>query len=194
MNFFRIIAWGIGFLLAGFLVFRLYLPFEYRRFGRLTPLGGLLALALLLAWLGLPLLFVPPDWPAVHSGVVRTPLAWIFLTGGIALCGLSAFELGPRRTFGGRGAGLKTTGIYALTRNPQLLGCGLYGLGFTFFWPSLFSLGWLLLFGLLVTWMVMAEEEHLYVIYGDAYAQYCTQVPRLAGSPSAGSAQDAPQV
>lgn len=183
-------GWALLLAGAGFMVLYLYLNFEYRRLGRLTAFGNALVLGVFAGWAAFPVVFLPADWPAVHSGVVRTPLAWICLAGGLSLLGLSIFELGLTRTFGGRGAGLKTDGIYALTRNPQLLGGGLYGAGFFLFWTSIYSLLWLLLYALFAWWTIAAEEEHLMHTFGAAYREYCEKVPRTVGSPSPDGARD----
>ena len=45
-------------------------------------------------------------------------------------------------------------------------------------WPSLYTLGWILLYGIISHWMVITEEEHLAKVFGSEYDGYCEEVPR----------------
>ena len=50
-------------------------------------------------------------------------------------------------------------------------------------WPSLYALGWLVMYSLISHWMVITEEEHLTRIFGEEYLMYFSEVPRYLGIP-----------
>jgi protein-S-isoprenylcysteine O-methyltransferase Ste14 len=81
----------------------------------------------------------------------------------------------------GLGTGLKVTGLYRISRNPQILGCALYIIAFIVLWPSWYALGWGLSLTGILNLMVRTEEEHLRNTYGQEYEGYCKRVPRYLG-------------
>jgi protein-S-isoprenylcysteine O-methyltransferase Ste14 len=44
--------------------------------------------------------------------------------------------------------------------------------------PSLFNLGWVLIWAVIGHWMVTNEEIHLLDIFGDEFKAYCDKTPR----------------
>jgi protein-S-isoprenylcysteine O-methyltransferase Ste14 len=77
--------------------------------------------------------------------------------------------------------GLKQSGIYRRTRNPQLIGYWLMILAIPVVWPS-----WLALLSVLLYWpmahrMVKVEEQHLEALFGEEYLEYCRETPRYIG-------------
>ena len=74
---------------------------------------------------------------------------------------------------------LKTTGIYARTRNPIYFSWWLCGIGITLTMHNM----WLLLL-IPIQWVIITvvirntEEKWLYEIYGEAYKDYCARVNR----------------
>lgn len=74
---------------------------------------------------------------------------------------------------------LKTTGIYARTRNPIYFLWWLCGIGITLTMHNM----WLLLL-IPIQWVIITvvirntEEKWLYEIYGEAYKDYCARVNR----------------
>jgi protein-S-isoprenylcysteine O-methyltransferase Ste14 len=48
---------------------------------------------------------------------------------------------------------------------------------------SWYTLGWLVLYGVIAHMMVSVEEEHLLNTYGEEYQEYCMRVPRYLGWP-----------
>ena len=97
--------------------------------------------------------------------------ARVLMAAGIASIGLYA-------AFGRGGDQLISKGLYGISRNPQMVGCAFYCLGFLALWPSWYAAGWLLIFAILGQAMIITEEEHLYRIFGETYADYCDRVPR----------------
>ena len=90
-------------------------------------------------------------------------------------------RLGIARSIGRGAPRLTVSGIYGRTRNPQILACGLYVLGFFILWPTWYALGWVFLYLILIYMMVPYEEEHLRRKYGREYREYCENVPRFIG-------------
>ena len=80
----------------------------------------------------------------------------------------------------GNGSQLIQTGPYALSRNPMYLGILLIGLGIGL---ALFKY-WVILVFLAIFFaryvkLAFAEEKKLLGVFGNAYADYCRQVPRF---------------
>jgi protein-S-isoprenylcysteine O-methyltransferase Ste14 len=96
---------------------------------------------------------------------------WPVAFGTMALFGL-------RRAFGLQAEGMVTTGPYRFSRNPQLLGGWLMVLGMLAYQPSLYALGWVLIWALIGHWMITVEEEHLQRLFGEAYQRYRQATPR----------------
>jgi len=165
-------------LLAAWVAFRLFGRRDYRRQGRLMPFSLLLETLVFFLWGGFPYLYGPSDWPAVHLGPILKAIGWTSLGVGLAVMFAAMAGLGLRRTLGQGPNPLKQTGLYHLTRNPQIVGCGLYGIGFALLWPSWYALGWAALYAVIAHMMVLTEEEHLREVHGEAYARYCERVPR----------------
>jgi protein-S-isoprenylcysteine O-methyltransferase Ste14 len=86
------------------------------------------------------------------------------------------FGLG--RAFGIKVKGIIRTGPYRFSRNPQMLGGWLAVLGVFVYKPSLYGLGWVLIWAVLGHWMISAEEDHLRRVFGQAYEDYCEKTPR----------------
>jgi protein-S-isoprenylcysteine O-methyltransferase Ste14 len=104
---------------------------------------------------------------------------------GLILIGLGFIvAFGTMAWFGiGKAFGLKVEGItrqgpYKISRNPQILGGYLLVIGTAVQRPSLYALGWLLMYALIAHWMIITEEEHLSRLFGEEYQRYCSQVPR----------------
>jgi protein-S-isoprenylcysteine O-methyltransferase Ste14 len=85
------------------------------------------------------------------------------------------------RWVGNATPGLVTRGLYKFSRNPQSVGYGLAILGMVIAWGGLS--GWLgfLSYVVLIYSVVRVEEEHLSRVYGQAYREYCLQIPRFIG-------------
>ncbi len=100
-------------------------------------------------------------------------LSFVFIFGGFILISAAwkvLYEAQRRRA-------LATTGPYARVRHPQYAGFVLIMFGFLLQWPTLLTLA---MFPVLV-WMyarlARQEEREAIAAFGDAYAQYASQVP-----------------
>jgi protein-S-isoprenylcysteine O-methyltransferase Ste14 len=168
-----------------YFVFRVIVRRDYREKRRLSPLSSLLELLVWGLLIGFPYLYNPEDWPYF----------WLFSSTMIQIIGLAAIILGMSLAFGvmlwfglRRAMGLEVNqlinhGPYRLSRNPQILGGFIMIFGVALQWLSLYSLGWIIIYAAIAHLMVITEEEHLTRIFGEAYLQYCEDVPRYLGYP-----------
>jgi protein-S-isoprenylcysteine O-methyltransferase Ste14 len=170
-------------LAAAYLVFRRLIRRDYLRKGHLTSLSSYLQLLVFAGLMGFPYLFNPPAWPWFWrlegtSGfyLQLLGLSVILLGFGVAFGTMAWF--GMRRAFGLEVKGLVRLGPYRFTRNPQILGGYLLVIGITIQWPSWYSLGWIILYGVIGHWMILTEEDHLRTLFGEEYKCYCEQAPR----------------
>lgn len=170
-------------LAAAYMVFRVIVRREYHLHGRLTGWSSILQLLVFAGLMAFPYLFNPPEWALSWRLAGPTSRQQQILGLVIILLGfLVAFGtmgwFGMRRAFGIEAKGLISTGPYRFTRNPQILGGYLMVIGVTVQWPSWFSIIWIVLYGVIVHWMVITEEEHLQASLGEEYVRYYHQVPR----------------
>jgi protein-S-isoprenylcysteine O-methyltransferase Ste14 len=175
--FYYLVAYA-ALLAAGWLILRLLVRRDYLNRGELSWPVVILQALLFFAYGGFPALYLADDWPAVH-------VPWLIHLLGVALFGVGLglllygmFRLGVRRSLGREAQGLLQSGLYGRTRNPQVLACGLYVLGFALLWPSWYAAAWAALYGALIHTMILGEEEHLRRQHGESYAKYRQGVPR----------------
>jgi protein-S-isoprenylcysteine O-methyltransferase Ste14 len=91
---------------------------------------------------------------------------------------LGMANLGFRRAFGQEVDEPQQSGLYGVTRNPQILMYGPAVIGYALLWPSWYALGWVGLYAAIAHIMVLTEEEHLRRVGGETYVRYCERVPR----------------
>lgn len=178
----KIILLIVGLFFVIFSVFSLWcLRREYRLRGKLSWFGSLVHVMMffvngmfvgMLVWGPIG---IPPMGGLPWLGV---PLMVVGL--GIVIYAMDLFR-NFSRWLGNETPGLKTSGLYALSRNPQFLGYGLLILGVVIAWGNL--LGWLGLLSYLVLayFVTLMEEEHLTRVYGQSYQDYCARVSRFMG-------------
>jgi protein-S-isoprenylcysteine O-methyltransferase Ste14 len=165
-------------LLAAIIIFRIVVRRDYLQKGKLTPVSVFLETAIFFILGGFPYLYVPREWPAVKLELSLEIVGWAILVAGLVLMLTGMGQLGARRIFGQGSNNLEQRGLYSFSRNPQILGCWLYVVGFTALWPSYYALGWACLFGLVTHIMVLTEEEYLHSVFGEEFRKYCEKVPR----------------
>ena len=105
-----------------------------------------------------------------------TGFVLIILGFGIAFGTMFWFGIG--RAFGIQVEDLVKSGPYRFSRNPQILGGYLLVLGSAVQWLSVYSIGWVGLYGVICHLMILTEEEHLNIKFGEVYQRYCEEVPR----------------
>jgi protein-S-isoprenylcysteine O-methyltransferase Ste14 len=166
-----------------YVVFRVIVRREYFLRGQLTWMSSILQLLVFTGWMSYPYLFNPSEWAlfwllAGPTSLQQQIAGFIILFLGFLIAFGTMAWFGFRRAFGLENRGLIQTGPYQLTRNPQILGGYLIVLGVTLQWPSLHSIMWIFFYGVSCHWMILTEEEHLLVVFGDEFVSYCEQVPR----------------
>ncbi len=176
---------GLGLIGLGFIVFRVFVRRDYRRNGQMGSLSAFLQLLIWGLCFSFPYVYNPPDWAwfwsheSPFSPLVRF-IALISIGMGCVIVTIAMTGLGMDSTFG-HADRLKQTGLYRVTRNPQIMGCTPVILGLALLWPSWYAVGWVVLFGAVIHMMVLTEEEHLRRVFGAKYGRYCAHVPRYLG-------------
>jgi len=158
---------------------------DYARHGKLTFWTALLqpvvfALHAALVNLGLTNTY----WPRLPSSGIHDVVGLgIGVVGlGILFAALGVFgSIG--RVLGQRADVLKQLGIYRWSRNPQIVGYGLFLLAFVVLWPSWQMVVSLLVYMGIAHRMVLVEEEHLRRLHGEEYNKYCERRARYIGLP-----------
>ncbi len=124
----------------------------------------------------------PPEWPEHGARSVTTILGWCLLIGGGApFLWALLFGLGPGRSHGLRVDDLRQAGLYAISRNPQVVGFLIAMLGYLFLWPTARNAGSVVLVACITHLMIRTEEEHLHDRFGEPYGLYRRRVPRYLG-------------
>lgn len=185
MKLFTLICAGL-LILASYWVFRVVLPVEYERWGRLRIHASALELLIWTAYIAFPYLYNPPEWVFAWTKFSELePWQWVggmvLVTAGMVLAFGTMFWFGLRRAFGLQVEGLVRTGPYRWTRNPQLVLGSLMLMGVIIQRPSWHAILWGIMAAPIGHWMVLAEEEHLGRVFGQTYQDYCSVVPRYLG-------------
>jgi protein-S-isoprenylcysteine O-methyltransferase Ste14 len=89
-----------------------------------------------------------------------------------------------RRSHGRDVTGLRQSGLYRFSRNPQVVAFLIAVVGNLALWPTWETTVSLLLLAVLLRMMIHTEQEHLLRVFGEEYVQYCRRVPRLVGLPT----------
>jgi protein-S-isoprenylcysteine O-methyltransferase Ste14 len=162
-------------------VFRLVVPASYRRRGRLSWAASAAQYLAILAWVAFGWFNLPVGWPAVRVGAVQEAVGWVLFVGGWALVVAGLARLGVRRSHGLEVAGLRQTGLYSLTRNPQAVAFSIAMVGYLVLWPTWRNVGVVMVVAVLAHLMIRAEETHLRSVFGPEYERYLDNVPRYVG-------------
>jgi protein-S-isoprenylcysteine O-methyltransferase Ste14 len=165
-------------LILAILTFRVIVRNDYAQKGKLRPISVFMEILIFFLLGGFPYVYGIQGWPEVKVGLTLEILGWILLGAGLLVIIIGMMQLGLRRVFGQSSQNLKQNGFYSYSRNPQILSCWLYVIGFTMLWPSWYTLGWACLLGVVAHMMVVTEEEYLKKIFGEEYLEYCMRVPR----------------
>lgn len=167
-------------LVAAYLVFHRVVAKDYRKKGRLGWWASFLQLAVFFAFFCFPYLYMPAEWAWdwLPNGTWNRLLALIFVCIGLGLAFGTMIWFGIGRAFGFTAKRLVTTGLYRYSRNPQMIGGWVMVMGVFFYLPSLYNLGWVVIWAFIGHWMVANEETHLRRVFGDEYDQYCKRTPR----------------
>ena len=173
-------------VIVAFIVFRILVRRDYQQRGRLTLFTGFLELLVWGLYMSLPYLYNPPQWVLFWSckapvGKYVRVIGMVLTVIGLVSAFATMLWFGLRRAFGLQVEGLVQSGLYGVTRNPQLVTGSLMVIGTAMLWPSWYAAGWVVLYGVVGHLMVVTEEDHLREVYGEEYERYCEQIPRYVG-------------
>jgi protein-S-isoprenylcysteine O-methyltransferase Ste14 len=170
-------------LILGYVIFRIIVRRAYADQVRLGAIPSTLQLLVFVSFFTFPYLYNPPEWALFWLARDESTQGW-YLVGLLVICVGFIIAFGTMAWFGlGRAFGLRTerlmkSGPYRISRNPQILGGFLLVIGISLQAPSLYMVGWILIYVVITHWMVTTEEEHLQRIFGREYEEYCSEVPR----------------
>lgn len=176
----KILAY-FAFMVFSWIVFRVFVRRDYLRFGRLSGVSAFLEVAVffvhgVMAYLHMPAEF--PALPPLEPHPVLNAAAFVLI--GFGLIGVLAAmsRLGFGVSVGQQAGGVHRSGLYAVTRNPQIVFYTLVVLGYALLWTNWLTLLWVAVYFFAAHLMVLTEEEHLASQYGDDYHDYRKEVPR----------------
>jgi protein-S-isoprenylcysteine O-methyltransferase Ste14 len=139
-----------------------------------------------------------PEWDGIFGPLSLFAHPLVLLTGdGLMLLGLTLAVVGHKSLGEAWRSGidphapgqLVSRGVYAISRNPMMLGVQLGQFGLFLAWPSLFTLACFVIGVTAVHLAVAQEEAHLADRFGPDYRRYCAQVPRWLALPAAKGAR-----
>jgi len=156
----------------------LFARFEYRRRGNLSALGLSLLIAMFLASnliLEYATTYEMPSTPLDYIGVLVG-------AAGVLLCLASIVVFrSPLKVLCLDAGTLAVTGPYRWSRNPQYAGWFMFLLGFALNDWSWWCLVALAIVAIYLHLLILVEEEHLYRVFGEQYADYSRTIPRYFG-------------
>ncbi len=181
MNTYLYLILNAAGILLGYIVFRVFVRRDYETKGKLSTLSSALEILIFAVLANLSYTFIPAKWPGLPS--LPTNSLLLVLGFGLMAAGLiftlwSMSGLGFKKSVGQDAEGLDRSGFYHHVRNPQICAYTLIVIGVAVLWPSLYALGWVLVFFTVAHMMIITEEEHLERLFGDAFTDYCNEVPR----------------
>lgn len=153
---------------------------DYQSYGRLGTLSAILQLLVLAGFFIFPYLYMPSNWAWDWwlNGTWNRLVALVLVSLGMVLAFGTMIWFGLGRAFGLHSGSMVKTGPYRYSRNPQILGGWLMVLGVFIYLPSLYNLGWVLIWAVISHWMVSVEEIHLQNQFGEEFERYCAETPR----------------
>ena len=156
---------------------------DYLQRGQLQIHTSIIQALIFFAYGGFPIIYLPSDWPITYVNPIFRLIGLASLMTGLLIMFNGIYHLGILRSFGLQTGVLKEISYYRVSRNPQVLGCVLYVIGFFILWPSWYALGWGVSLLVNLHIMVLTEEEHLRNTFSQDYEKYCQNVPRYIGFP-----------
>ena len=167
-------------LSAAYFVFHRVVAQDYLNKGRLGWWASTLQLLIFVGFFFFPYLYMPPEWSWdwLPNGTWNRLAALLLVSLGMVVAFGTMIWFGLRRAFGLEVKGIVITGPYRYSRNPQMLGGWMSVLGVFVYLPSVYNLGWVLIWAIIGHWMVNNEEIHLHRKFGKEFEQYCDETPR----------------
>ncbi|HUS86791.1 MAG TPA: methyltransferase [Bacteroidales bacterium] len=168
-------------ILSGYSVFRIIVRRDYKKKGRLNWTTTTLQVIVFFLHGNLAYFFLPVKWLHIPPVSINGPLkvfALSLLCVSLIFLIVSMCSLGYLKLMGVKLNELKISGIYRLSRNPQVVFYCLLLVGFAALWPSWYTIPWILVYLALAHMMVITEEENLKKVFGKSYEDYRSKVPR----------------
>jgi protein-S-isoprenylcysteine O-methyltransferase Ste14 len=167
-------------LSAAYFVFNHLVASNYSNKGRLGWFAAFMQFLVFAGFFMFPYLYLPGEWiwGWGPNGTWNRLFALVLVSCGIILAFGTMLWFGLRRAFGLKVEGIIKVGPYRFSRNPQMLGGWLMVLGVFLYQPSLYNLGWVLMWVLIGHWMIEQEETHLRRQFGKEFESYCAETPR----------------
>lgn len=163
------------------IVFRIIVKQGYQRKGKLTPFTTLVQLLLFFLHALSSYIYIETRGHHISKGSLLEIIGIILMIigGGFTLFGM--INLGIKKSFGAKAQGLKQTGFYKYSRNPQIVFYLLFLIGYAMIYPSWTGLIWIGILLLMCHIMIITEEEHLLRTFSEQYKIYCKETPRYIG-------------
>lgn len=164
-----------------FVVFRLIVKRGYQQKGKLTPITTFAQLLIFFLHALSSYTFIETQGPQLIKDSITEiiGITLMIIGGGFILLGM--INLGIRKSFGMKAQGLKQTGFYKYSRNPQIVFYILFLTGYALIYPSWTGLTWVGILLVMCQIMVITEEEHLLRTFENEYKEYCYKTPRYIG-------------
>ncbi|MBU1023545.1 hypothetical protein KKB99_04565 [bacterium] len=173
---------SVALIIVALFIFKVIVRHDYLNKGRLTPFSTFLELIVFFLHASSSYLYLDFDFSHVNRDFPIYPVAILFMVIGMSLLFINMAKLSLVVSFGSRNTGLQKSGMYRCTRNPQIVTYLLFLIGYLMLWtPSWTALVWLVTLVVMAHRMVLTEEEHLLLAYGDEYRKYCSKTPRYPG-------------
>lgn len=179
LNFLENLLLLVGLLAAAFFVFA-RVRSDYQTDGKLSRAVAFLQTGYFCIYALCSYIFLDSRFSQVNTSGVFFPIAVTFLAIGFLIVIFSMPFLG-RQSFGREVGGLRTSGLYRYSRNPQLVGGFIFIVGYAMLWPSWTGTIWASMWVVIAHLMVRSEEVHLVSVFGDEYKNYCARTPRYVG-------------
>jgi len=180
----KFISTAVFLLLFAIVLFRVLARRDYLNKGRLSVITSFLEFVIFALHANMMYLFLPVKWPSLPPLSENSYLYYLslfFIIIGLLIVFSAMVPMGYNRTMGLKSKNLKINGLYKWSRNPQVVGYTIFLTGFALSYFSLYAVGWILLFGIIIHNMIFTEEEYLTKMYGEVYQNYKERVPRYIG-------------
>ena len=125
--------------------------------------------------------YLDSELSAIRPNSPSFVLAATLIILGLVAVYFSMSRLGLSISIGQNVQGLRKTGLYRFSRNPQIVAYFFVVVGYSLLWPALLGALWVSLYLVIAHMMVRTEEEHLTMLYGIEYRQYCSHTPKYIG-------------
>jgi len=178
------LASSVLLITSAYIVFHRVVAQDYLKKGQLGWWASTLQLLIFGAFFCFPYLYMPPEWAWdwLPNGTWNRLAALALISLGMVVAFGTMIWFGLGRAFGLKVKGMVRTGPYRYSRNPQMVGGWLMVWGVFVYLPSIYNLGWVLIWAVIGHWMVINEEIHLLRMFGEEYESYCEKTPRYLGN------------